>query len=150
MIRAGKGIVVMGTDGDAADLIVVVDPKYGSRLDQTVQLAPVWIVGTQGNDAAITRNRRGRSSADHRGIGTCTSFEVPDGTGGLDTLLGILPVLEIHYGELRGDCFQFADGFTLDVHGLALEGEGTDGLRQFGFSRFTETPNGFRARRALD
>lgn len=61
------------------------------------------------------------------------------------SLLGIVPRLETHHGEMKDDELVFPNGFVLEVIGLALADTVTNALREFGFKSFAETPEGFQA-----
>jgi hypothetical protein len=62
-------------------------------------------------------------------------------------LLSILPTLELHHGEVGDDHFSFPDGFVLGALGIAPADAVTSALKEFGFSTFTETAEGFEARK---
>jgi hypothetical protein len=130
-----------------ADLIVVVDPNYGDRVEGTAQAAPVWIVATPTNKTACEHLWKERAHPDHRETGAVTCYSVTNPEDRLGGLLNVIPTLETHHGEVKDDQFSFPDGFVLEVIGLALADYVTDALREFSFSSFVETPEGFRARK---
>jgi hypothetical protein len=63
----------------------------------------------------------------------------------LANLLDVLPTLEEHHGEVRGDRFIFPEGFVVEVLGLTLANNAIIALQEFGFSSFAETTEGFKA-----
>jgi hypothetical protein len=128
-----------------ASLLVVVDPSYAERLERTVEVAPVWIVATQTNRHACERLWKSQLHPDHRDKGAVTSYETPNPEDRVASLLGSLPTLETHHGQVQDDEFVFPNGFVLEVIGLALADNVTNALREFGFTFFIETPEGFQA-----
>jgi hypothetical protein len=131
--------------GKATDLIVVVDPNYGDRLETATQIAPVWVVAAVKNKAVCNRLWNANPAGDHRKKGAITCYETGDVEDRLANLLNILPTLEEHHGEIRDDRFLFPDGFVLEVIGLTLVNSVINALREFGFSSFSEIPDGFQA-----
>src|ERR1700732_1870265 len=101
--------------GRMINLIVVVDPNYGDRLETAAQIAPVWVVHTIDNQAACKRLWSAHPTGDHREKGAVTCYEVGDAEDRLANLLSILPTLEEHHGEIRGDRFSFLKDFVLEV-----------------------------------
>ncbi len=127
------------------NLIVVVDTDYGDRVERAAEFAPVWVVGSQTNRDACERLWRSRPHPDHREYGAVTWYETPNPKDCLDSLLGIVPQLETHHGEVKDDELAFPNGFVLEVIGLALADNVTIALRELGFMSFVETPEGFQA-----
>jgi hypothetical protein len=130
-----------------ADLIVVVDPNFGDRLESRSQLTPIWIVASPDNKDACHRLWVSHSHADHREKGAATHYSVSDLEARMENLLEIIPQLETHHGEVAGDELIFPDGFLLEVVGLSLTDNVANRLREFGFSSFEKTSDGFQARR---
>jgi hypothetical protein len=129
------------------DLIIVVDSDYAERLETSAKAAPVWIVATQANRRACERLWKANPHPDHRERGAITCYETSDPEDRLESLLGIIPDLEIHHGEVQGNELVFPNGFVLEVIGLALTDNVVTALRQLGFTSFVERPEGFQARK---
>lgn len=127
------------------DLIVVVDPDYAERLERAAEIAPVWIVATETNRYACERQWKSHSHSDHREKGAVTCYKTSNSEDRLSSLLGIVPQLETHHGEVKEDELAFPNGFVLEVIGLALADKVTNALREFGFTHFVETLEGFQA-----
>jgi hypothetical protein len=122
------------------NLIVVVDPNYGDRLETTSHMAPVWVVASSHNKATCKRLWSAHPTSDHAEKGAVTCYNVTDAEDRLANLLNVLPDLELHYGE-------FSEGFTLEVIGLKPADSVISTLRELGFSSFSETPEGFHVRK---
>lgn len=129
-----------------ADLIVIVDPNFGDRLESLSQLAPIWIVASPDNKDACHRLWVSQAHSDHREKGAATHYTVTDLEDRVGNLLDIIPQLETHHGEVTGNELTFPDGFLLEVVGLPLTDSVADGLREVGFSSFVKTVEGFQAR----
>ena len=127
------------------DLIVVVNPDYADRLETAAEIAPVWIVATETNRYACERQRKNQSYSDHRETGAVTCYKTSNPEDRLGSLLGTLPQVETHHGEVKEDKLAFPDDFVLEVIGLALADEVAYALREFGFTHFVEAPEGFQA-----
>ena len=126
-------------------LIVILDPDYAKRLENAAGVAPVWIVDSEPNRPACERLWESDPHLDYREKGAITCFETSNPEDRLGSLLGILPDLETHHGEMREDEFVFPNGFVLEVVGLALADNVTEALRESGFTSFAETYDGFQA-----
>jgi len=127
------------------DLIVVVDPNYGDRIETAAQTAPVWAVASLVNKAACERIWAAHRAIDHRERGAVTCYHVTDQEDRLGNLLTILPTLVEHHGEIDNDQFSFPSGFVLGVLGLTPTETVTSALKELGFSGFVGLPDGFNA-----
>jgi hypothetical protein len=127
------------------NVIVIVDPDYGDRLNRVEQLAPVWVVDTQINKKAFERLWKAHPNPDYREKGAITSFRTPDPEDRLSSLLGIMPELAIHHGDVEENELVFPKGFVLCVIGLAIADDVISALRELGFKSFIETTEGFEA-----
>jgi hypothetical protein len=127
------------------DLIVVVDPNYGDRIQAAAQKAPVWVVASLVNKAACEPIWAARRTVDHRERGAVTCYHVADQEDRLSHLLTVLPTLEEHHGEIHNDHFSFPGGFVLRVLGLAPTEIVTSALKELGFYRFVGLAEGFDA-----
>ena len=128
-----------------SDLIVIVDPDYGELLERSARSAPVWIVDTPTNREVFVRLWNHLSNPDHRAKGAITSFKITNPQDRMGNLLGILPELETHHGEVGGNYLVFPPGFVLKVIGLELTENVKSALRDFGFKSFVGIPVGFQA-----
>jgi hypothetical protein len=127
------------------DLIVVVDPNYGDRLETAVETAPVWIVASPNNRSACQRIWAADPAANHREFNSVTIYDVADPNDRLDNLLSVFPTLEEHHGEIHAEQFSFPNGFVIEVRGLAPAEALNAALRDLGFSAITETAEGLAA-----
>jgi hypothetical protein len=128
-----------------ANLIVVVDPDYTVHLEKAAQAAPLWIVSTQANRKACERLWKTHSHSDHRENGAITCYKTLDPQDRMGSLLGVVPALETHHGEVQDNELVFPTGFVLEVIGLALADDVTNALREIGFTSFVQTTEGFQA-----
>ena len=127
------------------NLIVVVDPNYGDRIETAAQTAPVWAVASLVNKAACERIWAAHRTGDYRERGAVTCYDVTDQEDRLGNLLTVLPTLEEHHGEIHDDHFSFPGGFVLGVLGLTPTETVTSALKEIGFSRFVGLAEGFNA-----
>lgn len=127
-----------------ANLIIVVDPDYGERLETAPLDAPVWVVATQTNRNACESLWKRYPHSDHREKGAVTCYETTNPEDRLGSLLGILPDLETHHGEMTGAELELPKGFIIKVIGLAITDHVTDALEESGFTSFIEMPEGFQ------
>ena len=127
------------------DLIVVVDPNYGDRIETAAQTAPVWAVASLVNKAACERIWAADRTVDHRERGAVTCYDVTDQEDRLGNLLTVLPTLEEHHGEIHDDHFSFPSGFVLGVLGLTPTETVTSALKEVGFCGFVGLAEGFTA-----
>ena len=102
-------------------------------------------MAAQTNRYACERLWKSHPHPDHRAKGAVTCYETPHPEDRLGSLLGIVPQLETHHGEVKEDELVFPNGFVLEIIGLALADDVTNALREFGFASFVETPEGFQA-----
>jgi hypothetical protein len=127
------------------DVVVILDPAFGERLEGIAALAPVWIADTDTNKAAYERLRRSHKHVDHREKGAITNFEVLNKSNLVKGLIDIMPAVEMHHGRAENKELVFPSGFVLRVIGVALNKDVTDALRGYGFTSFAELPDGFEA-----
>jgi hypothetical protein len=128
-----------------ANLIVVVEPDYATRLESAAQNAPLWIIASQQNRSACERIWKSNSHVDHRENGAITSYKISNPEDRLENLTGIIPALQLHHGEIKNNGPSFPTGFVLEVIGLPLADNVAEALREFGFTSFIHTTEGFQA-----
>ena len=127
------------------NVIVIVDPNYGDRIETAAQTAPVWTVCSFVNKAACERIWATHRTLDHRETGAVTCYDITDQEDRLGNLLAVLPTLEEHHGKIRDDQFSFPNGFVLEVVGLTPTETVTSTLKELGFSAFVGSTEGFSA-----
>lgn len=127
------------------DVIVVLDPAFGDRIEEIAARGPVWVVESSINTPVIRDMWRTQPHVDHREVGAITSCPVSDTEARVDNLLHVLADVEIHHGSADGAELVFVDGFKLEIVGVDLSREVLDGLREYGFHVFADTPDGFTA-----
>jgi hypothetical protein len=127
------------------NLILVLEPEFGSALKEASECSPVWIVETKSNRKVCERIWKEAPQSDHREIGAVTSFHAADVNDRLSVLKGILPQLETHHGDVEEDEIAFPTDFVMEVIGLPPTESVKAALREFGFSTFESTETGFIA-----
>ena len=127
------------------NVIVIVDPNYGDRIETAAQTAPVWTVSSFVNKAACERIWAAQRILDYRKARGVTFYEINDQEDRLGNLLAVLPTLEEHHGEIRDDQFSFPNGFVLEVVGLTPTETVTSTLKEFGFFALVGSTEGFSA-----
>lgn len=128
-----------------SDVIVIVDPEFGDRLEEVARISPIWMVDTKKNRAAFEPLWKSDPHQDHREPGAITSCKITDPEERLGNLLGILPAVRTDPGEISDDGFAFLPGFVLEAIGLRVSDEAKLGLQGFGLTSFIDTAHGFRA-----
>ena len=130
--------------GQMIDRIVIVDPSYGDRLEMTAaQIAPVWMVASVDNrgcvQTLVERPLNWQSPRERR------CYDVGDTADRAANLPDLIPTLEEHHGETRGEQVSFPKSFLLQVIGLKPADSVINSLPEFGFSSFFEIADGFQA-----
>ncbi|MBV8520106.1 MAG: hypothetical protein JO197_22120 [Acidobacteria bacterium] len=116
-------------------MAVVLDSNYASSLGALAFRTPVWIVDTPPNRAAAEEAWRSAVEWPHI---TVTLFRDPGAHPTKDDWRALIEQLVLHEGALD----------TVDVLGSAVTLPSRAALAEAGFTRFDETRDGFRARRA--
>ena len=130
------------------DVIVVLDPAFGARLEAITALAPIWIVESDINKETYERLWRNHKHAHHGEKGAITSFGAQSKDDCAKEFLDIMPEVEIHHGRAdpTGKELVFPEGFVLKVIGVPLTTEIRSALQEsYGFTAFAEAPDGFQA-----
>jgi len=127
------------------NVAIVVDPKFGGRLERLTARAPVWIVASEANKAVSDELWKAHPHKDHRETGAITTYPVSDDEDRRTNLLDVIADVEIHHGVGDGDYLVFPRDFALEVIGVHLDSEVKEALRGYGFISFTQTEDGFTA-----
>jgi hypothetical protein len=118
---------------------IIVDPAYGRRLIDSPEDVPVWIVDTP-------QNNEGAKEARDRGM-SVTTYKCKEVLDRVSNLRSTLTALETHHGQIAGDYLAFGYDSKIQVIGLARSHGAVEILREFGFRRFSDVPDGFIAAR---
>jgi hypothetical protein len=113
---------------------LVVDNNYGERLHSLATDA-VWLIDSPANRKAahVSWQLKGAASS-------VTTFKSLSSSPKV-ACLGILNVVDLHHGEYSG-------GYSvLEVVGTSLDEELRSAIKEFGFSKFEPTSEGFSASR---
>jgi hypothetical protein len=120
-----------------ATLAIVVDPAYGRMLFDIPKDIPVWIVDTPKNSEAARAARSDGASV--------TTYQCHDELDRLSNLRSMVPAAETHHGRIKGNYLVFGEGSRLQVIGLTPSEGAFNVLREFGFTHFSDAPDGFVA-----
>jgi hypothetical protein len=128
------------------DVIVVLEPKFGERIDSLLSRAPIWIVVSEFNRPIYQRLWQTNKHEDHREIGAITAFQAKNPEDRNETILNIMSDVETHHGTAQGNYLLFPPGFGIEVIGIKFtEDLGNELKKEYGFSSFIEIPEGFQA-----
>lgn len=120
---------------------IVVDPGFGSKLGQLVKLGAVWIIDTPNNQDAIRDHWANHPQESH--VTGVTSFSANGTRSAEEALLGEIDAVDLHHGEYSSDL----PYRILNVVGTELTPRVESVLREYGFSAFERTDQGFTALR---
>ncbi len=116
---------------------VVVDPLYGEKLGRFPSDEPIWIVDTEVNRPVVERLRRERKICNNlEGI---TSFKTSTDKSREDIFLEELATIDLHHGEYSHD----PPYSVLNVIGAACSGTLKEALKEYGFTEYERTAEGF-------
>ena len=116
---------------------LVVDPQFGDRLEALVAQMHVWVVESPGNLGAATRI--GAAGSHGLEAGGVTTFGKGWAGEREQVCLSVLETIDLHH-------FYHQPAYSvLEVVGVAASSSLQEKLREFGFTTFTGTPEGFRA-----
>jgi len=125
---------------DSASYIVtlIFDPSFGDRLAELPSGAPVWIVESLVNCAAVQRAWATQPSSAHLDGVTIFRGEENDAVA---SCKGILSEIELHHGtNSRQPPYS-----GIEVIGVELTSELKEALAEYGLARFTPRVDGFLA-----
>jgi hypothetical protein len=127
---------------DSAPYIVtlVVDPAFGDRLAELPRGAPVWIVESPTNRAAVQRAWAALPTATHLDGVTIFRGEESDAVA---SCLDVLSQIDLHHGAHS----HVPPYSGLDVIGAELAPELRAALAKYGMTELTPRTDGFRASR---
>jgi hypothetical protein len=122
-------------------LLVIVDPGFGEKLRSIPLGQPVWITMSSANEPTVRSLWECQKAHDH--LTGITGFRFDDGVSPGDRLLAELDTIDLHHGA-RSSTSPYTEIVVMGAHPTA---EVRKGLSELGFADFTETENGFTARR---
>ena len=124
-------------------VFVVVDREYGQRLTDQTQAGPIWVVDTPANREVAQEIWDAEPNRSHlQGI---TTFKFPEDDSPEDILVNELDTIDLHHGKYSAN----PPYTVLEVIGTAITSRLRSELARFGFDEFQQTPDGFRAMRAM-
>ena len=124
------------SQGDRHGVAIVLDRKYGGRLQRLSDRVHVWAADTQANRAGY-QPPADREPNLEKGV---TFFKIGDGTPE-QALLEILSVVHEHHGPYS----HIPPLSLIAVVGAALTPEVRHAFEERGFNRFNPGPGGFEA-----
>jgi hypothetical protein len=130
----------VGSPGSS--VLVIVDPIFGEKLRTVPAGQPVWIAMSPTNEPVI-RSLWATSQLRTDHLTGITGFRFDEGGSAEDRLLAQLYDIDLHHG-LYSSPSPYTD---IAVRGARPTADVRAGLSKFGFSDFTETEDGFTARR---
>ena len=110
---------------------VVVDRRFGDRLDILAKRLPVWICTSEKNRTAVDAVRAQHPDYD------ITSINAGADYSGEDLILSELEVIDLHHHTWR----------AIEVYGTPLTPLLTMAFEDFGVTEFRDTSDGFVAQR---
>lgn len=123
-------------------VVVILDPTFGENLRTIPAGQPVWITMSPANEPVIRSLwSTGQSPTNH--LTGITGFHFDEGVSAEDRLLAELDTIDLHHGPYSSP----APYTEIAVRGARLTSDVRSGLWEYGFSDFTETEDGFTARR---
>lgn len=126
-----------------ADVIIILDPVFGEQLVHFLTVAPVWIIDSDINKVVFEKLHSEHDIRNYREKISITNFKELDNT--LETFLNIVPSIQTHYGQERDNQLVLPSNFTIQIIGLVLKDEIVKFLKDYGFTSFAETTDGFEA-----
>jgi len=122
---------------------VVLDSNFGERLHE-IKSYPVWIAKSSINEPVIQALWALEPTASH--LNGITAFNWETGANEENRFLGKLETIDLHHGPYSSE-FSYT---SLVIIGFRLTDKIREALSKIGFSDFTETIEGFTARRSLE
>jgi hypothetical protein len=124
-------------------VFIVLDRRYGQRLEQLAQNGPVWIVDTPANRAVAQQIW---TAAPNRGyLEGVTTFKFLEDSSSGDILMNELDAIDLHHGTYSAN----PPYTVIEVIGTSISDKVKERLAEFGFDQFEAAPEGFRAIRPL-
>jgi hypothetical protein len=125
-----------------SQVVVVVDPEFGSRLRELQAGSPVWVTMSPTNEA-IVRSLWASAPASTTHLDGITGFRHDARRSPEDQFLAELSTIDLHHGPYSAKVPYDA----LRVIGCKLTCGVRDALTECGFQAIEETADGFLARR---
>lgn len=125
-------------------VLVIVDPAFGEKLRAVPTGQPVWIAMSPANEPVVRSLWAGQGAPDH--LTGITGFSFEESVSAEDLLLAELDTVDLHHGP-----YSSASSYTeIAVKGTRPTANVRAGLLEFGFTDFTDTEDGFIARRTQE
>lgn len=120
-------------------MVLIVDVAFGERLREFAERAPVWIVPSAVNRAAVEEIWAERK--DGHDLPPVTVWSDEKRTSTEEEWLALLDDIEVHHGEL----WSSPPLRALEVHGAAPTAAAQAALREYDYDTIEATPFGFVA-----
>ena len=125
-------------------VLVIVDPAFGEKLRAVPTGQPVWIAMSPANEPVVRSLWDGQGAPDH--LTGITGFSFDESVSAEDLFLAELDTVDLHHGP-----YSSASSYTeIAVRGTRPTANVRAGLLEFGFTDFTDTEDGFIARRTQE
>lgn len=128
----------------AGSVLVIVDPAFSGKLRTVPAGQPVWIAMSTSNESVVRSLWASQVSTDH--LTGITGFRFDEGVSAEDLFLAELDTIDLHHGP-HSSASSYVE---IAVRGARPTAEVRAGLSEFGFTDFTETEDGFTARRTQE
>ena len=123
------------------EVLVVLDPNFGDRLQDVWRGQPVWITMSPVNAPEVQALWASKPSPNP--VTGITGFAHEEGAAAEDRFLAQLSTIDLHHGRYSTDT-PYAE---LTVIGAQLTEPIEAALSELGFSKFQQGPDGFSATR---
>jgi hypothetical protein len=133
-----------GLTDSTGTVLVILDPAFGEKLRAVPAGQPVWIAMSPANEPVVRSLWATQASPDH--LAGITGFHFHEDFSAEDRFLAELDEIDLHHGPYSSP----SPYVGIAVRGARLTAKVRAGLSEFGFVDFTETENGFTARRTQE
>ncbi|MEH2513111.1 hypothetical protein V1291_004465 [Nitrobacteraceae bacterium AZCC 1564] len=131
-----------GLTDNARSVLVIVDPAFGEKLLSIPAGRPVWITMSPENEPFVRAIWNTRETSNH--LTGITGFNFSANASPEITFLDELDTIDLHHGP-----YSSSSSYTeIAAIGVRLTADIRAALAEHGFTDFTETEDGFTAKRS--